>query len=176
MSNRKRETGAALLLAVLLTVLVGMIGLYAMQTASMNSQLSGNQIRKAASVYAADAAVSHAMSVIRGLGSAGMSSMAVNPATGCIMNSKTVVKPKDGKFGDPSSYAGVPQPTYGLDGEVCYIGDTPEPCESEMSMEVGAVPLRRALWLINATGTSVGGDFGGINSRLTAIVSICGAY
>ncbi len=176
MAKRKRETGAALLLAVLLTVLIGMIGIYAMQTASMNSQLSGNQIRKAASVYAADAAVSHAMSVIRGLGAAGVGSTAVNPSTGCITNSKTAVHPKDGKFGDSASYTGGPQPTYGLDSDVCYIGDTPEPCESEMSMEVGAVPLRRALWVINATGSTAGMEPGGITARLTAIVSICGAY
>lgn len=175
-SQRKREAGAALLLAVLLVVLIGMIGIFAMQTASMNSQLSGNQIRKASSVYAADAAVSHAMSMIRGLGSAGASALAVNPTTGCITNSKNNVKPKDGKFGDSASYVAGLQPTYGLDSDVCYIGDTPEPCESEMSMEVGSVPLRRALWVINATGTTAGMEPGGIQSRITAIVSICGAY
>ena len=61
----RRESGAALLVAVLLLAMLGVIGLASMETVTRDRQVAGFQNRARASLYAAEAGVSHATGLIR---------------------------------------------------------------------------------------------------------------
>ena len=64
-TDRKRESGAALLVAVLLLAMLGVIGLASMETVTRDRQVAGFQNRARVALYAADAGVAHAVGIIR---------------------------------------------------------------------------------------------------------------
>ena len=64
-SDRKRESGAALLVAVLLLAMLGVIGLASMETVTRDRQVAGFQNRARVALYAADAGVANAVGIIR---------------------------------------------------------------------------------------------------------------
>jgi type II secretory pathway pseudopilin PulG len=60
----RREQGAALLVAVLVLALMGIIGLSAMETVTRDRQVAGYQSRAQTALYAAEAGISLAMAMI----------------------------------------------------------------------------------------------------------------
>lgn len=62
--QRKREEGAALLVAVLVLALMGVIGLSAMETVTRDRQVAGYQSRAQTALYAAEAGVAIALTMI----------------------------------------------------------------------------------------------------------------
>lgn len=61
---RRREEGAALLVAVLVLALMGIIGLSSMETVARDRQMAGYQSRAQTALYAADGGVATALAMI----------------------------------------------------------------------------------------------------------------
>ena len=64
-SERRYEDGAALLVAVLILALMGIIGLSSMETVTRDRQVAGYQSRAQTALYAAEAGVAFAMGLLR---------------------------------------------------------------------------------------------------------------
>lgn len=65
-TKRRREQGAAMFLAVMLLILMGALGLVALDTASEDRRIAGFQNRSSAAFQAAEAGVAHAAERARG--------------------------------------------------------------------------------------------------------------
>ena len=65
MNDRRHESGAALLVSVLLLALMGVIGLSSMETVMRDRQIAGFQKRAQTALYAAEAGVAMALGMIR---------------------------------------------------------------------------------------------------------------
>ena len=65
MPKRKRKQGAAMFLAVMLLVLMGALGLVALDTASEDRRIAGFQNRSSSAFQAAEAGVAHAAELAR---------------------------------------------------------------------------------------------------------------
>ena len=61
---RRREEGAALLVAVLLLALMGIVGLASMETVTRDRQVAGYQSRAQTALYAAEGGISQALEMI----------------------------------------------------------------------------------------------------------------
>ena len=61
---RRREQGAALLVAVLLLALMGIVGLASMETVTRDRQVAGYQSRAQTALYAAEGGISQALEMI----------------------------------------------------------------------------------------------------------------
>jgi hypothetical protein len=68
--DRKRETGAAMFLAVMLLLLMGALGLVALDTASEDRRIAGFQNRSSSAFQAAEAGAAHAAEIARTNGNA----------------------------------------------------------------------------------------------------------
>ena len=64
-THSKHESGAALVVAVLLLAMLGVIGLASMEAVTRDRQVAGFQNRARVALYAADAGVAHAVGIIR---------------------------------------------------------------------------------------------------------------
>ena len=63
--ERRYEDGAALLVAVLILALMGIIGLSSMETVTRDRQVAGYQSRAQTALYAAEAGVAFGMGLLR---------------------------------------------------------------------------------------------------------------
>ena len=90
--RKRREGGAALIVAMLMLSMMGVIGLAALDTVTLDQRVAGYQSRKRVSFYAAEAGVSEALATLQ--------------ATGAPSVTATTL-------GDSSSYPHG-QPTYGI--------------------------------------------------------------
>lgn len=63
---RRRESGSALIITVMLLLLLGVIGMSALDTVMRDQQVAGFQNRATAAFYAAEAGVAQAKDLIRG--------------------------------------------------------------------------------------------------------------
>jgi Tfp pilus assembly protein PilX len=105
---RRRERGSALIVTVLLLLLLGVIGLSALDTVMRDQQVAGFQNRSTAAFYAAEAGVARAKEMIA-------TSAATFYAAGDITNFPTYSTP--GSISDTSAYP-LGTPSYYGDPEV----------------------------------------------------------
>jgi hypothetical protein len=166
-SDRKRESGAALLVAVLLLAMLGVIGLASMETVTRDRQVAGFQNRARVALYAADAGVAHAVGIIRQqaqtLAPGGEAALeGFNPAF--PGKSGVAMQALGSQFPAPGS------PSYGMDPNasdplnvaaaaqaIRYIGKG-SPCPGWiMSGGVSEVQWREAIWDIRVIGSAPGG-------------------
>ena len=66
--DRRRESGAALFVAVLMLALMGALGVAALDAVSSDRQIAGMQNRAKSAFYAAEAGASHGRSLVRTVG------------------------------------------------------------------------------------------------------------
>lgn len=92
-ARARREGGAALVIALFLLVMMGMVGVYALDTVALDQQVAGFQNQKRVAFYAAEAAVAEALDTLASTGTPDVSA---------------------GTMGDSSIYP-YGQPGYGLD-------------------------------------------------------------
>ena len=180
--ERRRESGAALLIAVLLLAMLGVIGLASMETVTRDRQVAGFQNRGRVALYAAEAAVAHATGIIRKnaqtLAPGGEGALkAFDPAF--PGKGATAVATIGSDFPAPGS------PSYRMDPDakdptnltapakaVRYMGRG-ELCPGwVMSMTVGSVIWAEALWDIRVRGTGPGGG----NVDIQATAASCHPY
>lgn len=68
-NSDRRQTGSAMLLAVMMLVLMGLLGVAAMDTSSQDQQVAGLTNRSRSAFYAAEAGASHGRQLIADTGS-----------------------------------------------------------------------------------------------------------
>jgi hypothetical protein len=134
-----REAGSALVIAMLMLVMMGLIGFAALSTVTRDLQVTGAQYRKKASFFAAEAGVAEALQTMRNTGIPGVAAASLS---------------------DGATYPHG-QPAYALDASVATpiddlgIGGFPG-----MNLQVGqnGMPMfQMQMYRINVQGTSTGG-------------------
>ncbi|HVP30498.1 MAG TPA: pilus assembly PilX N-terminal domain-containing protein [Myxococcota bacterium] len=152
---RRRESGAALLVAVMMLVLMGLIGLAALDTATRDRQTAGLQSRGRSAFYAADAGFAVAMNLVRSA------------------DERTDKPPlAQTQIGDAPSYAIYGgQPTYQGDPSaadpIVYVMDAGPP--EGMSLQVPP-QFVDTLWHIQVQGQTADGAVGRVDAMAKKIL------
>lgn len=152
----KREQGAALLVAVMMLVLMGMIGLAALDTVAQDRQIAGFQNRARTAFYAAEAGVGTSKNLVRTAGE-----RTDTPALATT------------NLGDTAAYP-TGQPAYVGDPEfadpVRYVRDGP-PWAQGGDLRVGKQKLVHTLWQTNVQGTTPDGALARLEAMLTKLLA-----
>lgn len=157
--SSKREGGAALLVAMLMLVLMGMIGLASLDTVMRDRQVAGFQNLAQSALYAADAGVADSLDILR----TEIVGAALSPGD-CL----TTVLPTT-NIGGGSSYR--PDPTAGSN-QICMLASA-EPCaEIDASIEMGQPIYLYTVWNVRVQGNAPGGA----TSRVQATAERCHAF
>ena len=166
--ERRHEGGAALLVAVLLMALMGIVGLASMDTVTYDRRVAGFQKRMQTGLYAAEGGLAFAMGIVRrdaqALADGGEGALAsYDPAF-------------PGKGADAPAALGseFPQPgspTFSMDATASDPNDPSAPAQAirymgkgnpcpgwVMSGEEGSLDWSEALWDIRVRGSSPGGS------------------
>jgi len=154
--DRKREEGAALLVAVLMLVLMGLIGLASLDTVTQDRRVAGFQSRARAAFYAADAGVGNAKSLVRTA-----ADRTVTPAfpTKNLGDAATYPNGQPSYQGDPA-YANA----------VRYVKDGP-PWAQGGDLRVGKQRLVNTLWQVNVEGNTTDGAMAKIESMVIKLLA-----
>ncbi len=180
--DRKREAGAALIVAVLLLAMLGVIGLASMEAVTRDRQVAGFQNRARVALYAADAGVANAVGIIR------VQAQTLAPGGEAALVSFNPAFPGKGgvaMMALGSQFPAPGSPSYGMDPNasnplnvaaaaqaIRYIGRG-NPCPGwVMSGDVGSVQWREALWDIRVVGSAPGGG----NVAIQAAAANCHPY
>ncbi len=151
----RREEGSALLVAMMLLVLMGLIGMAALQTVSQDRQVAGYQNRARLALYASDATVSGAMM-----------QLASGP-----QNCPGTLVLATGTLGDSTAYP-YGQPSYGPDPEVatplkCVGVGPPDPNLGIRLNVGGSAKFVSQFWELHGLGKTADGSAARVEARLT---------
>lgn len=140
-SERRREEGAALLVAIMLLVFMGVIGLAAMDTVTQDKQVAGMVKRTRTAFYAAEAGVADGRNKVR---------LATNKFNPPILAATSVGNASDFPYSTQPSYRGDPNFT-GSTPPIRHLRDRPL---EGFGLNSGFVA---AYWTINVEGDGPGG-------------------
>ncbi len=138
--NTKSEAGAALIVTMLLLVLMGLIGIAAMDTVAQDRKVAGFQTQSKMALYAAEAGLSDAKERLTTDPNA-YDKTAVVPFPNCVGATN---------FGDPAIYGALPytaqpsycgDPTIGVNPSIQYVGSQPVSINMDQSLP------REVYWL-----------------------------
>lgn len=160
--TKRRESGSALIITVLLLLLLGVIGLSALDTVMRDQQVAGFQNRSTAAFYAAEAGLSEAKDEIRSRGwlQARGETFAFNTyaAPGEIGDSTLYPYGLPTYYGDPA----IADPVKSLD----VVVKDPGGAGSNMRMGSGPQWSPKALYYVRVVGRTSDGAA----SKLEAVV------
>jgi hypothetical protein len=173
-ADHKREGGAALLVAVLMLALMGIVGLASMDTVSRDRQVAGFQKRAVTSLYASEAGVARALGLIRadaqGLADGGEGALLDYDPSGESPPRFPIASGPEALGG--STFPAPGSPTFFMDPNATDPNNTSAPSRAiryigkgdlcpgwVVSMETGAIDWSEALWDIRVRGTNPGGTF-----------------
>jgi hypothetical protein len=156
LSARRREEGAALLVAVMMLVLMGMIGLAALDTVTQDRSIAGFQNRARVAFYAAEAGVGTGKNLVRTAGD-----RPVKPALATTNLGDTSTYP----YGQPS-FRGDPD----FADPVRYVRDGP-PWAQGGDVRVGKQKLVHTLWQVNVEGDTPDGAMARLEAMVTKLLS-----
>ena len=155
----RRESGAALLMAMLMLVLMGMIGIASMDTVMRDRQVAGFQNLAQTALYAADAGVAESLDILRTevIGSA--------LTAGDCLTSTLPTTNLNGRV----SYEADPA---AATNEICMLASA-DPCAAlDSSIEQGQPIYLNTLWNVRVRGNAPGGA----TSRVQAAAERCHAF
>jgi len=155
----RREGGAALLIAMLMLVLMGMIGLASMDTVMRDRQVAGFQNLAQTALYAADAGVAESLDILRGE----VVGNALTPGD-CLTSTLPTTN-----LNNAISYRADPAaPT----NQICMLASA-DPCaELDSSIEMGQPIYLNTRWNVRVQGSAPGGA----TSRIQAAAERCHAF
>jgi hypothetical protein len=169
-AHNRRERGSALIVTVMLLLLIGMVGLSALDTVMRDQQVAGFQNRSTVAFYAAEAGLAQAKDEVRRNG--------LLVTLGETIAFVTYGSPA--YFGDTSLYP-YGQPKYYADPDVANplqaMNPVASPGGAGSNMRMGGASWSRsAPYRLNVVGEAPGADGG--RSRLEAVVlkPISGGY
>lgn len=151
--DRRRERGAALLVAVMMLALMGLIGFASLDTVMRDRQVAGNTSLSQSALYAADAAVADGLELLR----TEVTPSAQNEGdclTGAVPN---VTLPNGATYGPDAT-----------EPQICMLGSA-EPCIEETSLDLG---FAYTVWEIRTEGQAPGGA----TARVQATAGRCHAF
>ncbi len=160
------------MVTMLVLALVAIVGLASMETVTRDRQVAGYQSRSRAALYAAEAGIATALSIIRRdsqwLADGGTAALAnFTPGFPDASNKRLL-----GSDPNPPSFHGDPSATkpirYVGSGDPCWSGSG----SAVMSQELGSVQWRDALWDVRVVGEAVGGT----GTQIQATSTHCHPY
>ena len=155
--RKKHESGAALLVAMLMLVLMGMIGLASLNTVMRTRQTTGFQNLAQSALYAADAGVADSLDILR----TEVVGAALAPGD-CLATTLP-----DADLGSGRSYEADPD-----SGQICMLASATPCAELDASIEVGQPIFLDTVWNIRVQGNAPGGA----SSRVQATAERCHAF
>jgi hypothetical protein len=165
--DQRREGGAALIVAILMLVLLGMIGLASMNTVMTDRQVAGHTSRARQALYAADAGVASGLNMVRSetLG-------AVLSPGDCMSQAIPSESLPNGTSFEPDPTAPDGPDALNPRANVCMLA-TAEPCATvDGSVEQGQQIYLNTIWDLRVQGRAPGGAVG----RVHATVTRCHAF
>jgi len=163
--RRRHEEGAALLVAMLMLVLMGMIGLSSLDTVMRERQVAGYTSKARQALYAADAGIASGLDLVRT--TALSTSLAAGTGTSgdCLPNPVGADTLPNGTTFQPDTTAATTS--------ICMIASA-EPCsEFDASIEVGTgATYLYTVWDLRMQGETPDGAI----SRVQATVQRCHAF
>ena len=154
-----RRDGSALLIAMVMLSLMGLIGFASLDTVMRDRQVAGFQSRAQTALYAADAGIAESLEILK------------NEITGASIAAGDCLTVK------LTSTTLDNQAVYGPDtsaatDEICMLASA-DPCASlDASIEVGQPIFLNTIWNMRAQGVAVGGA----TSRIHATAERCHAF
>lgn len=153
--ERRRESGSALLVSVMVLVLMGLVGLAALDSATRDRQTAGLQSRARSAFYAADAGFAAGLNLVRTA-----DARTVKPAMAAT------------SLGDSSTYAVYGgRPSYQGDPSaadpVAYVMDGG--CAEGMSLQMPC-QFVETLWRIQVQGTTAGGNLARVDASAKKVL------
>ena len=156
--TRRHERGAALLVAMVLMALMGIIGFASLDTVMRDRQMSGNHSLSQSALYAADAGIAAALDVVR----TEVVTAALAPGD-CLTNTVPSVTLPNGSTYGPDTTA---------PNQICMLASA-EPCSQiDASIEQGQPVFLNTVWNLRSEGTAPGGA----RARAQATVVRCHAF
>jgi len=150
----RRESGAALLVAVMMLALMGLIGFASLDTVMRDRQVAGNTSRIQSALYAADAGVADALEVLR----TEVTTSALAPGD-CLTGTVPSVALPNGTSYGPDTTA---------PNQICMLASA-EPCIEDTSLELN---FFYTVWDIRTEGQAPGGA----NARVQATAGRCHSF
>lgn len=154
--RRRGERGAALLVAVMMLVLMGMLGLAALDTVTQDRQIAGFQTRARAAFYAAEAGIGSSKNLVRTAGERSTVPVLTTTSLG-----DTSIYP----YGRPS-FTGDPD----FVNPVRYVRDG-APWSQGGDLRVGKQKLVNTLWQANVRGDTPDGATARLEAMLTKLLA-----
>lgn len=157
-SRRKREAGAALLVAMMLLAFMALIGFGAMDTVMRDRQVAGNRSLTQSALYAADAGVAEGLDTLR-------TSVITNAVTAgdCLTDTLPSVGLPNG-----TSYGPDPNAT----NQICMVALDAQCAALGTSINQGQPLYLLTYWDIRTEGQAPGGT----TARVQATASRCHAF
>ncbi len=157
-SGLRRDEGSALLVAMVMLALMGLIGFSSLDTVMRDRQVAGFQSRAQNALYGADAGIAESLEILKNeiTGSA----LAPGDCLGTTLGSTTL---QNGTVYGPDTTAS---------SQICMLASA-DPCASlDASIEVGQAIYLNTIWNVRAQGVAVGGA----TSRIQSTADRCHAF
>lgn len=146
------ESGSALFVAMMMLVLMGALGIAALDTVTTDAQVAGFQNRATSAFYAADAGAAEARSLIRNVWSRGATpAFHTETAPATLGDTTTYKYGLPSYFGDPA-VAPDPPIRYAKDGSGAVAANF------GMNLQAKGQKLVETLWQINIEGQGPNGS------------------
>ena len=160
---RQGESGVALLVAVMMLVLMGMIGIAALETVTQDRKVAGFQTRARAAFYAAEAGLGTSKNLVRTTGERTIMPVL---ATTNLADTATYPHGRPSFTGDPGDPGdpGFPNPA------VRYVRDG-APWVQGGDLRVGRQKLVNTLWQANVQGNTPDGAMARLEAMLSKLLS-----
>jgi Tfp pilus assembly protein PilX len=158
-AERRRESGAALLVSVLLLALMGVVGLASLDTVMRDRQVAGFSSNAQNALYAADAGISASLNLIR----QEIVGAALSPGD-CLTTPLANTALPNGSSYRPDATA--------PSNQICMLASA-EPCsEIDASIEMGQPIYLYTVWSVRTEGIAPGGA----TARVHATAERCHAF
>ena len=157
-TGRPRNEGSALLVAMVMLALMGLIGFSSLDTVMRDRQVAGFQSRAQNALYGADAGIAESLEILK------------NEITGsslvpgdCLTTTLASTTLNNGTIYGPDTTAS---------SQICMLASG-DPCASlNASIEVGQPIFLNTIWNLRAQGVAVGGA----TSRIHSTADRCHAF
>lgn len=160
MRSRRRQDGAILIVAVVMLVLMGALGLAALETVTRDQQVAGFQKRATSAFYAAEAAAAQARNAIRTVDDRSDTPAMPTPgAPGTLGDATTYPHGQPTFYGDPDFADPI---RYVRDGGIYANGG---------NLQLKGQKFVKTLWQINVEGRAPNGSGRRLEVMETKILS-----
>ena len=159
--QRRREQGVVMFVTVLLLVLMGGLGLAALDASSRDRDSAGYYNRETSAFYAAEAGIAHARAIIRGVASADeLPAFPTQAAPQTLGDTSMFTDPAGGFMGQPVYYG---DPT--VANPIRSNGDSAGQYSEGMNLQSKGAKAMATLWTINVKGDTADGASSRIEAK-----------